>query len=307
MSQFGQGFAVPKPQQFQQGPLAANVMKKINKNFVVPESGPTFGQTAAKFLHMQDAEPLLQRQFDETRYAQNATLEGRQKAIDSLIGREGEFSKQLEGQLGSLRSNPMRDFLSRNIQNIVNNPNPLNQGQLDQLNASSRDSNLGLLDSYVQSENDRAAARGLSNSGIRQENIANLTNRASADITKQMLDLGRQNAFAGSDARLQALGIGGQLEDSYNQAINQLLGISSGYNLDIGNSIAQLLATEFNAPDYSGLLNAGIASRESRAGRNKGGFFNSAGGQILGGLFGAGIGGLGGGLGASLGGGNNGT
>lgn len=282
-----------KPQYNVMPEMAGKIRKNFDPNFDPSQRSPTFGEEASLFLQNRKAQPLLQRQYDETRAAQDASLQGRQKAIDALVQREGAFNQDyLNPAMAGIRNDPFTDFLKRNIQSVVSNPNPLSADQISQMEAANRDSTIGLLDAEIKGLNDSFSARGLSGSGINAAARLDATERAGSDITKQSIGLNRDNAFKGSDNRLAALQTGSGLTDSLNAAINQLLGIGAGYNSDIGNQISQLLATQYQAPDYSGLINAGLANRESSAARNKGGFFNSALGQILGGAAGMGFGGL---------------
>lgn len=258
----------------------ASYRRDKDGNIIQTGRDKTFGQWFGDFSGFGDAAPLVQWQMDQWQASRDASLQNRENAIKTILERE-------LGTGSGSANDPFTAMIKGNIQNLLDNPNLIDQAQEQKLNDVILDRRLKMLDGQLMGERDRAAGMGLSNSGISRENMARYVNEAGSDTSQQMQDLKLQLAQAARDSRLQGLGIGADLTKQ-DQALYQ----------DRTNALANIMAsTELAPPDISGLLSLGLGGKNYNQAL-KG---NSLGRQALGGLFNLGGQALGTGLGNGLG------
>lgn len=206
-----------------------------------------------------DVSGLIGRQITETRQAQDANIQAVQNAINQLVARAGQASSQYASAKSGLKDNPNIAKLRSNIQSVLDNPDVLSAGDINNLRSVAESKRLNLLDAERFGINEDAAARGISSSGIRTDSLGQASSNAQSDIIRQILEIEAQAKGLRSDNLARAQGLSTNLETSLLGQETDLDKFFIGTDENRSNAIAQLLAgLEYGAPDYSGLASLGI-------------------------------------------------
>lgn len=245
---------------------------------LIPTTAPkSFGQRFGDFSGFGDASYFIDWQMQQADQAQQAGLQSRQNAVDTMLA--GNTDLAGANQMGRAdldtavnwagNGGPYGGFLSRNVQNLLTQP-IFSATEKRDLQNNLIDTRRGFLDQQITDQNQAAAGSGTYGSGVNAQNLGRLYSEAGTQSAKDITDLDYKLRELESNQRLGALGQGVSLNDSVLGNYSNLVGRRADFdsrNLDrMGDrnkAIADIIAgTEYTAPDISNLLAFGLAGKQ---------------------------------------------